>query len=56
MRSLDNHPVRNNCVLDHYHDAVADDEAQLFTIGIFNAIFIDNLDIAADVGIFVDGC
>ena len=51
---LDHHPVRNGGILDDDHNAVADDKAQVFLVGLLHVLVVHNPYMAPDAGVFVD--
>ena len=51
---LDHHPIRNGGILDDDHNAVADDKAQVFPVGLLHVIAVHNPYLAPNAGVFVD--
>src|SRR5215471_21344038 len=52
--SLNHHPVRNGSILDDDHNAIADDKAQVFLVGLLHVGLVHNPDLAPDPSVFVD--
>src|SRR5262249_35442489 len=52
--ALDDHPIRNNGVLDDDDNAVADDKAQVFLVGLLHVVAVHNPYMTPDPGVFVD--
>ena len=55
-RMLNDHAVGNGAIFNYYYDAIADVEVVLGAIGLFDIVFVDNIDIVADAHIFVNNC
>src|SRR5215831_1707211 len=51
---LDHHPIRNGGILDDHHNAVADDKAQVFLVGLLHVGLVHNSYLAPNPGVFVD--
>src|SRR5438105_9055056 len=51
---LDHHPIRNGGILDDDHNAVADDKAQVFLVGLLHVVLVHDPVMAPDPGVFVD--
>src|SRR5262249_11402163 len=45
---LDHHPIRKGGVLDDDHNAIADDKAQVFLVGLLHVVLVYNPDLAPD--------
>ena len=54
LRPLDDHAVRNRCILDDYNNAVANDEAKILAITVLHVIPVDDPDITADARVLID--
>ena len=51
---LDDCAVGNGCAFENHDNAAANDETEVFAIGFFDVIFVDDLHVAADMGVFID--
>ena len=54
---LDHGSIGDGCVLDNNNNSVADVEALICTVSLLHPIFVDDGDVGADAGVFIeDGC
>lgn len=51
---LDHGAIGNDGIFENYNNPIADEEALIFSFSFFNPVFINNLNITTNTGIFID--